>query len=105
MDVQRFSIRIREASLLSSEVFTQAVISNGIRLSIDGKGRAIDNVFIQRFWRTIKYEKIYLNPPQDGLDLYAQIAEYMDYYNNRRRHSSLDSQILSEAYSLVEQVA
>ena len=87
------------------EVLTQSVFSNGIRLSMDGKGRAIDNVFIERFWRTVKYEKIYLNPPQDGLDLYAQLAEYMDNYNNRRRHSSLDNQIPAEVYSLVEQMA
>ena len=72
---------------------------------MDWKGRAIDNVFIERFWRTFKYEKIYLNPPQDGLDLYAQLAEYMDYCNNRRRQSSLDNQITAEVYSLVEQMA
>ncbi|WP_394331276.1 integrase core domain-containing protein [Algoriphagus faecimaris] len=53
----------------------------------------------------MKYEKIYLNPPQDGLDLYAQLAEYMDYYNHRRRHSSLDNRIPAEAYSMIEQVA
>ncbi|WP_140166791.1 IS3 family transposase, partial [Algoriphagus faecimaris] len=79
-------INTDQGSQFTSEVFTQSVFSNGIRLSMDGKGRAIDNVFIERFWRTIKYEKIYLNPPQDGLDLYAQLAEYMDYYNHRRRH-------------------
>ena len=94
-----------QGSQFTSEVFTGAVKSSEIRLSMDGKGRAIDNVFIERFWRTIKYEKIYLNPPQDGLDLYALVAEYMDYYNHRRRHSSLDHAIPAEVYSLVEQVA
>ena len=87
-----------QGSQFTSEVLTQSVFSNGILLSMDWKGRAIDNVFIERFWRTVKYEKIYLNPPQDGLDLYAQLAEYMDYYNNQRRHSSLDNQILAEVY-------
>lgn len=94
-----------QGSQFTAEVFTKTVFSNGISLSMDGKGRAIDNVFIERFWRTIKYEKIYLHPPQDGLDLYAQVAEYMDYYNHRRRHSSLNNQIPAEVYSLVEQVA
>ncbi|MGM0945105.1 MAG: IS3 family transposase [Bacteroidota bacterium] len=97
-------INTDQGSQFTSEIFTQSVFSNGIRLSMDGKGRAIDNVFIERFWRTIKYEKIYLNPPQDGLDLYAQLAEYMDYYNHRRRHSSLDNRIPAEAYSMIEQV-
>ena len=72
---------------------------------MDGKGRAIDNVFIERFWRTVKYEKIYLNPPADGLDLYAQLAEYMDYYNHMRRHSNLDERVPAEVFSPVEQVA
>ncbi|MBN7813733.1 transposase, partial [Algoriphagus sp. H41] len=94
-----------QGSQFTSEVFTATVKSSGIRLSMDGKGRAIDNVFIERFWRTIKYEKIYLNPPRDGLDLYALVAEYTDYYNHRRRHSSLDHRIPAEVYSLVEQVA
>jgi putative transposase len=94
-----------QGSQFTSEVFTTAVKSNDIRMSMDGKGRAIDNVFIERFWRTIKYENIYLNPPQDGLDLYELIAEYMNYYNNQRRHSSLDKRIPAEVYSMAKQVA
>lgn len=94
-----------QGSQFTSEVFTTAVKSNDIRMSMDGKGRAIDNVFIERFWRTIKYENIYLNPPQDGLDLYEQMAEYMNYYNNQRRHSSLDKRIPAEVYSMAKQVA
>ena len=57
---------------------------------MDGKGRATDNAFIERLWRNIKYKKIYLNPPKDGLDLYLMVNEYFDYYNNERRHESLD---------------
>lgn len=98
-------INTYQGSQFTSEVFTNAVFSNKIRLSMDGKGRAIDNVFIERFWRTIKYEKIYLNPPQDGLDLYTQVAAYMNYYNQQRRHSSLGNQIPAEVYTLIEQVA
>jgi len=57
---------------------------------MDGKVRWIDNVFIERFWRNIKYEKIYLEPSEDGIELYEKIKWYMKFYNTRRRHQSLD---------------
>jgi len=53
---------------------------------MDGKGRAIDNRFIERFWRTLKYKYIYLNPPEDGLELYTGVADYISYYNMKRVH-------------------
>ena len=56
---------------------------------MDGKGRAIDNIFIERFWRSVKYEKIYLEPSDDGLELYGKIKSYMEFYNTRRQHQSL----------------
>jgi len=59
------------------------------RISMDGKGRATDNAHIERFFRTIKYDKIYLNPPQDGLHLYKLCNEFINYYNQRRSHSSI----------------
>lgn len=60
-----------------------------IKLSMDGKGRAIDNIFIERFWRNIKHEKIYLEPSEDGIELYGKIKDYMEFYNTRRPHQSL----------------
>jgi putative transposase len=60
------------------------------QISMDGKGRALDNIFIERFWRTIKYEKIYLNPPIDGVDLYKTCEDFIHYYNYERIHSSLN---------------
>jgi len=57
-----------------------------IKISMDGKGRAIDNRFIERFWRTLKYKYIYLNPPEDGLELYTGVADYISYYNMKRVH-------------------
>ena len=57
--------------------------SNGIRISMDGKGRAIDNIFIERFWRTIKYQHIYLRPSNDGYELFKGIDKWIDKYNNR----------------------
>jgi len=56
---------------------------------MDGKRRAIDNIFIERFWRNVKYEKIYLEPSDDGLELYGKIKAYMEFYNTRRQHQSL----------------
>ena len=54
-----------------------------IRISMDGKGRALDNIYIERFWRTIKYQHIYLNPAEDGLTLYKGIKNWLDRYHNR----------------------
>lgn len=91
-----------QGSQFTSEVFTHLVLSNDIKLSMDGKGRAIDNVFIERLWRSVKYESIYLNPPDSGIDLYEQLNKYFDYYNNRRRHQGIDNQIPFKRY-LIEQ--
>ena len=56
---------------------------------MDGKGRALDNIYIERFWKSIKYEKIYLNPPNGGLELYQNIKEYIQFYNTKRRHTEI----------------
>lgn len=55
----------------------------GIRISMDGKGRALDNIYIERFWRTIKYQHIFLNPADDGITLYRGIKKWMDKYHNK----------------------
>lgn len=86
-----------QGSQFSSPTFTEFVLRNEIQFSMDGKGRAIDNIFIERFWRSIKYEKLYLEPSADGLELYAKIKQYMIFYNTRRQHQSL-------GYKLPEQV-
>ena len=91
-------INTDQGSQFTSEEFSNFVLQQGIRLSMDGKGRAKDNAFIERLWRNVKYEKIYLNPPKDGLDLYKKLAEYFNYYNFERRHQSLDDQIPSDIY-------
>ena len=87
----------------TSKEFTSAVLSNDIKLSMDGRGRAIDNVFIERFWRDIKYEKLYLNPPKDGTDLYLKVAEYMNYYNYERRHGGIDQLRPNDLYESLKQ--
>jgi len=87
-----------QGSQFTAEVFTSLVLSNRIKLSMDGKGRAIDNVFIERLWRSVKYESIYLNPPNSGIDLYKQLNTYFYFYNNQRRHQGINNQIPVKRY-------
>jgi putative transposase len=89
-----------QGSQFTSEVFTVAVIDKAkSKLSMDGKGRAIDNVFIERLWRSVKYEYIYLNPPADGLELYKGLKHWFNDYNTVRRHKALDGQVPAKVYS------
>lgn len=81
-----------QGSQFTSEVFTSLLKSKEIRISMDGKGRALDNIFIERLWRSVKYENIYLNVYEDGLSLYKGLKEYFDFYNNERLHQSLGYQ-------------
>jgi putative transposase len=70
----------------------------GVKISMDGKGRALDNIYIERFWRTVKYEYVYLNPADNGLSLYAGIDGFMKEYNYIRRHSEIKNQRPSDIY-------
>jgi len=90
-----------QGAQFTSTIFTSTVLSNGVKLSMDGKGRATDNAFIERLWRSVKYEKIYVHPPKDGVDLYKKIKDYMYYYNNERRHSSLNDEVPSTQYVFI----
>lgn len=72
---------------------------------MDGKGRAIDNVFIERLWRSVKYESIYLNPPSSGIDLCKQCEWYFNYYNNERRHQGIENQIPFKRYLIKQRKA
>lgn len=60
-----------------------------IKLSMDGKGRAIDNIFVERLWRSVKYEHVYLFPATDGQECYQGLKKYFTYYNTQRRHQSI----------------
>ncbi|MCV9385290.1 IS3 family transposase [Reichenbachiella ulvae] len=94
-----------QGSQFTSEVFANFVLSQDIKLSMDGKGRAIDNAFIERLWRSVKYEKLYLNPPKDGMDLYLLVAEYFNYYNMERRHTSIENQRPIDLYQTTQKQA
>lgn len=78
-----------QGSQFTSEVYTMMLKDKGIQISMDGKGRAIDNIFIERLWRTVKYEHIYLHVYEDGLSLYKGLNQYFSFYNGERRHQSL----------------
>uniref|UniRef100_UPI001F443E50 IS3 family transposase n=1 Tax=Portibacter marinus TaxID=2898660 RepID=UPI001F443E50 len=79
-----------QGTQFTSEFFTEYVANlYNTKLSMDGKGRATDNAFIERFWRTIKYEHIYLNPTNETLQLYRGIEKYIAYYNDELRQAVL----------------
>lgn len=82
----------------TADKWTTCLNDNGIKISMDGKGRAIDNIFIERFWRTYKYEYLYLNSPNGGKELYDQTKEYIDFYNHQRAHSALGKLTPAEKY-------
>ena len=88
-----------QGSQFTSETFANYVLSQNVKLSMDGKGRATDNAFIEVLWRNVKYEKVYLNPPKDGVDLYQLVDEYFNYYNFERRHEGLEDEIPYDIYS------
>jgi putative transposase len=73
----------------TSEAFTGILEHHGVRISMDGKGRYSDNLFIERLWRTVKYEEVYLKAYQDGRDARAGIGDYFRFYNIERPHQAL----------------
>ena len=83
----------------TSELWIQACESRGTKVSMDGKGRALDNVFIERLWRTLKYEQVYPTPAENGHQLEEQLGAYFAWYNDERPHSSLDDRTPREAHS------
>lgn len=87
-----------QGSQFTSELYTNLLKENNVRISMDGKGRAIDNIFIERLWRTVKYEHVYLYVYPDGLSLYKGLAQYFKFYNEERRHQSLNDITPHECY-------
>ena len=87
-----------QGSQFTSFDFTQALKDGGIDISMDGKGQWTDNVMIERLWRSLKYECVYLNAFETGSEAKAGISKWFDFYNRRRPHSSLDDRTPHEAY-------
>jgi len=87
-----------QGSLFTSVAFTDVLLNAGIHISMDGKGRWLDNVFIERLWRTLKYEEIYLSAYDTVADASAGIGRYLDFYNSRRPHQTLGRRTPDEVY-------
>jgi putative transposase len=94
-------INTDQGSQYTSEIFTDYVSKlYRTKLSMDGKGRATDNAYIERFWRSIKYEHIYLNPTNDVLHLYRGIDGYIKYYNSDLRQRKLNNRTPEEVFDM-----
>jgi putative transposase len=87
-----------QGSQFTCEEWVKYLNLEDIKISMDGKGRAIDNIFIERFWRSLKYDYVYLNPADDGLELYQGLKEYMNYYNHELHHQGIGRRIPAELY-------
>ena len=87
-----------QGSQFTGTDFTGVLIKNEIAISMDGKGAWRDNVFVERLWRTVKYEEVYLHGYDSVPDARASIGRYLDLYNRRRPHSSLDGMTPDQAY-------
>lgn len=87
-----------QGSQYTSDIHTNALKDNDIKISMDGKGRAIDNIFIERLWRSVKYENVYLQAYEDGISLHQGMKRYFYFYNNERFHQSLNYKTPSEMY-------
>ncbi len=82
----------------TSDAFTSMLKKNDIRISMDGKGRAIDNIIVERFWRSLKYEKIYLNEFSTIEEIKNAVREYIVFYNSERFHETLEYNTPDEVY-------
>jgi putative transposase len=87
-----------QGSQFTSEGFTGLLETHGIKISMDGRGRWLDNVFIERLWRSVKYEEVYLKAYETILEARRELAAYFDFYNRRRRHQGLEDRTPDEVY-------
>ena len=87
-----------QGSQFTAAAFTGRLEACGIAISMDGRGRALDNVFVERLWRTVKYEEVYLKDYGDGWEAEASLANYFRFYCNERIHQSLGYRTPSEIY-------
>jgi len=94
-----------QGSQFTSLQFTDVLKANGIRISMDGKGRAIDNVFIERLWRSVKTEYVHINPANGGIELYKGMKKYMEFYNEERPHQSLQYRTPKQDFEAMKKAA
>ena len=91
-----------QGSQFTSEVFVRVLKDRGIQISMDGRGRALDNIFVERLWRSVKYENVYLKGYETIPDAEAGLREYFDFYNLKRHHQSLNYKTPWLVYSGLE---
>ncbi len=90
-------IQIR-GSQFTSIAFTDVLKEREIKISMDGRGRVFDNIFVERLWRSLKYEEVYIKSYESVLDCRRNIKSYFEIYNNERLHQTLDYNVPSEIY-------
>jgi putative transposase len=90
-----------QGSQFSAQAFVHAVKEQGCKFSMDGRGAWRDNVFVERLWKSVKYERVYLHAYDSVSEARQSIMQYMDWYNQSRPHSSLDKQTPDEAYAVM----
>jgi putative transposase len=87
-----------QGSHFTSPQYIQRLLAAGVQISMDGKGRALDNIFTERLWRSVKYEEVYLHEYRTPKDAFHGLSRYFDFYNHRRLHQSLDYRTPAEVY-------
>ena len=87
-----------QGSQFTSDEFTTLLRDHGVEISMDGRGRCHDNIFVERLWWTVKHEWVYLRPAANGIEQKCSLAEFFDWYNRRRPHQALGWQTPDEAY-------
>lgn len=87
-----------QGSQFTSHNFTKVLLDREVSISMDGRGRAFDNIFVERLWRSVKYENVYLKNYENVPETYSGIKHYFEFYNNERLHQSLDYRPPCEVY-------
>ena len=87
-----------QGSQYTSESFTGVLLANGITISMGGRGRVFDNIFIERLWRSVKYEEVYIHEYNSVKEAKKRLGKYLDFYNYERHHQGLDNHKPAECY-------
>jgi putative transposase len=94
-----------QGAQFTSEAFTAVLRSHGVKISMDGKGRCMDNIFVERLWRSVKYEEVYLHAYESVAEARAGLARYFEFYNRERPHQALGYQTPDAFHRGLEQAA
>jgi putative transposase len=93
-----------QGAQFTAPAFSAVLQAQGVRISMDGKGRWIDNVFVERLWRSVKYEEVYLHAYESPREANAALERYFQFYNGRRPHQALDNRTPDEAYFAINEM-